>query len=78
MPPSRHERFRRFTIWYVAILGGFAILLLGMLVLMAYAFDGSVTVYVDTFGEARLELIIFAVVIGTVPFGLYVLDEQLR
>ena len=76
--PSRHERFRRFVAWYTVLLGGFSTLLLGMLVLIAYVFDGNLQIYVDKFGEAGVELALFAAVCGTVPFGLYVLDDFLR
>ncbi|RLM56532.1 hypothetical protein DVK02_08490 [Halobellus sp. Atlit-31R] len=73
-----HDRFRRFIAWYTAILGGFSTLLLGMIVLIAYAFGGDLTIYIDRFGESGLEIALFAFVCGTVPFGLYVLDETLR
>ncbi|MDH5019268.1 hypothetical protein [Halobacterium rubrum] len=53
-------------------------MLLGMLVLLAYVFDGSLQIYIDKFGEAELEVALFAVVCGTVPFGLYVLDDILH
>lgn len=76
--PSDHDRFRRFIAWYTVILGGFSTLLLGSVVLIAYVFDGSLNVYVDKFGEAGVEILVFAVVCGTVPFGLYVLDDFLR
>ncbi|QLG61348.1 hypothetical protein [Halorarum salinum] len=75
---TAHDRFRLFIAWYTAILGGFAILLLGMLVLIAYVFGGSVQLYIDRFGEAGVEVAAFAVVCGTVPFGLYVIDSYLR
>lgn len=73
-----HDRFRLFIAWYTTILGGFAILLLGMLVLIAYVFDGNLSLYIDRFGEANIELAAFAIVCGTVPFGLYVIDSYLR
>lgn len=76
--PSSHDRFRRFIAWYTVLLGGFSTLLLGMLVLIAYVFDGSLQLYIDKFGEAGVEVALFAVVCGTVPFGLYVLDDFLR
>lgn len=76
--PSSHDRFRRFIAWYTVLLGGFSTLLLGMLVLIAYVFDGSLQLYIDKFGEAGVEVALFAVVCGTVPFGLYVLDDYLR
>ena len=75
---DRHTRFRRFIAWYTALLGGFSTLLLGMVVLQAFVFGGHLHLYIDKFGEAHLELALFAVVCGTVPFGLYVLDEMLR
>ncbi|MGQ4556650.1 hypothetical protein [Halobellus sp. GM3] len=75
---STHDRFRRFIAWYTVILGGFSTLLLGSIVLIAYVFDGSLALYIDKFGEAGLEVGLFAVVCGTVPFGLYVLDDFLR
>ncbi|WP_336036252.1 hypothetical protein [Halobacterium yunchengense] len=75
---TAHDRFRRFVAWYVAVLGAFATLLLGTLVLTAYVFDGSLHIYVDRFREAGVEVALFAVVCGTVPFGLYVLDDFLR
>lgn len=64
--------------WYIGVLGGFTILLVVMIVLIAYLFDGSLSLYIDKFGEARLEVALFAIVAGTVPFALYALDEQLR
>lgn len=76
--PTTHTRFRRFVAWYTVLLGGFSTLLLASIVLIAYVFDGSLAVYVDRFGEAGVELLLFAFVAGTVPFGLYVLDEFLR
>lgn len=76
--PTRSSRFRRFIAWYTVLLGGFSTLLLISIVLIAYVFDGSLAVYVDRFGEAGVELVLFALVAGTVPFGLYVLDEFLR
>jgi hypothetical protein len=76
--PSTHDRFRRFFAWYTAILGGFSTLLLGSVVLIAYVFDGNLSLYIDRFGEAGLEVALFAVACGTVPFGLYALDELLR
>lgn len=74
---GRWQRFRRFLAWYTAVLGGFTIMFAGLLVLWAYLQGGSVVLYTDEFGEARAELVLFAVVCGTVPFGLYVLDELL-
>lgn len=76
--PSTHRRFRRFVVWYTAILGGFSTMLLGSIVLIAYVFDGNLALYIDKFGEAGLELLLFALIAGTVPFGLFVLDEFLR
>lgn len=73
-----YERFRRFVIWFVMILGAFSTLLLGTIVLLAYVFDGNISVYVNKFGEAGLELVVFAVVVGTVPFGLFLLDDLFR
>lgn len=73
-----HDRFRRFIAWYTVILGGFSTLVLGNVVLLAYVSGGSLSVYIDTFGEAGFEVALFAVVCGTVPFGLYVLDDLLR
>ncbi|MFC6874854.1 hypothetical protein [Halobellus marinus] len=78
LPVPTHDRFRRFIVWYTAILGGFSTLLLGNVILMAYAFDGNLSVYIDRFGEAGPEIVLFAFVCGTVPFGLYVLDDLLR
>jgi hypothetical protein len=75
---STHDRFRRFIAWYTAILGGFSTLLLGSVILLAYVFDGNLSVYIDKFGEAGFEIALFAVVCGTVPFGLYVLDDLIR
>ncbi|WP_232686422.1 hypothetical protein [Halobacterium zhouii] len=75
---TAHDRFRLFIAWYTAILGGFAILVLGMVVLAAYVLDGSLQVYINEFGEANLEVAAFAIVCGTVPFGLYVIDSYLR
>ena len=77
-PVPTHDRFRRFIAWYTVILGGFSTLLLGSVVLIAYVFDGSLSIYIDKFGEAGLEIALFAFVCGTVPFGLYVLDDLLR
>lgn len=77
-PRFTYDRFQRFVTWYVVILGGFAILFLAMLVLTAYVFEGRLTIYVDKLGEAGPELVLFAVVAGTVPFALYVVDEYLR
>ena len=77
-PRTAHDRFRLFIAWYTVILGGFAILLVGMLVLMAYVFDGSLQIYINEFGEANLEVAAFAIICGTVPFGLYVIDSYLR
>lgn len=74
---TRRSKFRRFIAWYTILLGGFSVMLLGMLVLLAYVFDGSLQIYIDKFGEAELEVALFAVVCGTVPFGLYVLDDIL-
>jgi len=59
-------------------LGGFATLLRGAVVLQAFVCRGHLHLYSDKFGEAQLELTLFAVVCGTVPFGLYVFDEMLR
>ena len=80
VPPAlpTHDRFRRFIAWYTVILGGFSTLLLGSVVLIAYVFDGSLSIYIDKFSEAGFEIAVFAVVCGTVPFGLYVLDDFLR
>jgi len=75
---SAHDRFRRFLAWYTIVLGGFATLFLGSIVLTAYVFDGRLSLYIDKFGEAGVEVTLFAVVCGTVPFGLYVIDEMLR
>lgn len=75
---TRHGNFRRFIAWYTITLGGFSILLLGMIVLMAYVFDGSLQIYIDKFEESGIEVALFAIVCGTVPFGFYVLDEFLR
>jgi hypothetical protein len=75
---SAHDRFRQFIAWYTVVLGGFATLFLGSIVLTAYVFDGRLSLYVDKFGEAGLEVALFAVVCGTVPFGLYVIDDLLR
>jgi hypothetical protein len=75
---SAHDRFRRFIAWYTVVLGGFSTLLLGAIVVFAYSSEGGVNVYIDKFGEAGIELALFAVVCGTVPFGLYVLDDFLR
>lgn len=74
---ARHRRFRRFVAWYVAVLGGFMTMFVGLLVLWAYVDGGSIVIYTDRFGEARAELVLFAVVCGTVPYGLYLLDELL-
>lgn len=76
--PSTHTRFRRFIVWYTVILGGFSTMFLATIVLIAYVFDGNLALYIDKLGEAGLELLVFAMVAGTVPFGLYVLDDILR
>ena len=73
-----YDRFRRFVIWFVMILGAFSTLLLGTIVLLAYVFDGNLSVYVNKFGEAGVELVVFAVVMGVVPFGLFLLDDFFR
>ena len=73
----RRQRFRRFLAWYVGVLGGFVVMFVGLVVLWAYVEGGSVVIYTDRFGEAQIELALFAVVCGAVPFGLYVLDEVL-
>lgn len=77
-PRFTYDRFQRFVTWYVVILGGFAILFLAMLVLTAYVFDGRLTIYVNKLGEVGAELVLFAIIVGTVPFALYVVDEFLR
>ncbi|UWG46956.1 hypothetical protein HSRCO_0661 [Halanaeroarchaeum sp. HSR-CO] len=76
--PTRSTRFRRFIAWYTVMLGAFSTLLLISIVLIAYVFDGNLALYIDKFGEAGVELLLFAIVAGTVPFGLYVLDDFLR
>lgn len=73
-----YDRFRRFVIWFVMILGAFSTLLVGTIVLLAYVFDGNISVYINKFGESGVELVVFAVVVGTVPFGLFLLDDLFR
>lgn len=75
---SSSTRFRRFIAWYTVILGGFSTMLLVSIVLIAYVFDGNLALYIDKFGEAGLVFPLFAIVAGTVPFRLFVLDDFLR
>lgn len=75
---TTHDRFRRFVAWYVVVLGALSTLLLASIVLSAYAFDGAIHLYVNEFREAGVEVALFGVVCGTLPFGLYVLDDYLR
>lgn len=73
-----HDRFRRFIVWFVMLVGAFSTMLLSSIVLFAYVFDGNLAVYINKFGEARVELVVFAIVMGLVPFGLYLFDDLMR
>ena len=72
------RRFRQ-TLVFTVVLFSFAVTaLLTSLVALSFIEGGPVRLYFDGFGERALELGLLAVVVGTMPFVLLILDESLR
>lgn len=76
--PTSWARLRR-TLVFTVVLFSFAVtILVGLLMVMSLVYGEPVRLYFDQFGERALELGVLAVVVGTMPFVLLVIDESLR
>lgn len=72
------SRFRRTLVFTVVVFSFAVTILFGLLILMSVVYGDPVRLYFNEFGERNVELAVLAVVIGTMPFVLLVVDETLR
>lgn len=79
MTASESRRALRRTAAFTVIIFCFSVtILLALLALMSLVYGDPVRLHFDRFGERWIELAVFAVVIGAMPFVLLVIDEGLR
>lgn len=76
--PATWSRLRRTLVFTVVLFSFMVTILVGLLIAMSLVYGDPVRLYFDAFGERRFELGMLAVVIGTMPFVLLVIDESLR
>jgi ABC-type methionine transport system permease subunit len=71
-------RLRRTLVFTVVLFSFTVTILVGLLMVMSLVYGEPVRLYFNEFGERALELGVLAVVVGTMPFVLLVIDESLR
>ena len=77
-PSGAWSRFRRTLVFTVVIFSFLVTILVGSLLVMSMVYGDPVRLYFDRFGERTVELGILAVVIGTMPYVLLLIDEALH
>lgn len=76
--PASWVRLRRTLVFTVVLFSFGVTILVGLLMVMSLVYGEPVRLYFDQFGERAIELGVLAVVVGTMPFVLLVIDEALR
>lgn len=75
---GRYDSTRRFLAFYILLAAGYMTVLVAHTFLLAHANEGRIVVTVNEFGEAAVEYWVFVILVASLPWAFYVVDEALR